>query len=146
MTDPANPLLEIPVTQMLAALGAAIGRAQLDLLQLSVDMGELLASTKVVSSNPAVHDKSLLELGFRPIFQRVSEAELNVALTLTLKGEGAPSLAAAPGEAELFASPLTPGLHRKHGFDTSGASHLKVRLVEEAAPAAYITALTTPVP
>lgn len=146
MTDPANPLLEIPVTRMLAALGAAIGRAQLDLLRLGVDLGELLASTKVVSSNPAVHDKNLLELGFRPIFHRITEAEVSVALTLAVKGEGAPALGAAPGAAELFASPLTPGLHRKHGFDATGASHLKIRLVEEAAPAAYITALMTPGP
>lgn len=144
MTDPVAPLFEVPVTRLLAALGAAIGRAQLDLLQLTVDMGELLANTTVSSSNPAVDGKSLLELGFRPIFQRIGEAELDIALTLTIKGDADPTLTAAAGEAQMYASPLAPGLHRKHGFDAASASHLTLRLVEEPAPAAYIAALTTP--
>lgn len=87
--SPGQALLDAPMPALLSALGLAIAEAQVALDKNSISTATALGTTLVEFNDGSgnIVKKSLLELGFTPVFYHFPESNLEVSLTLTLKVE-----------------------------------------------------------
>jgi len=152
---PGEALLEAPIGEMIQRLASSIGEAQLKLDQIGVRVATLLSEAKVtfnkVDGSPV--EKSLLELGFMPTFYAFTETEIEVKMTIQLKveeelnisgevniggdGGGGEGVAAAKRVVPFGAS-ISADYHRKYGFDMSGSSSVKTKLVSVPPPSVFL--------
>lgn len=154
---PGEALLEAPIGEMIQRLASSIGEAQLKLDQIGVRVATLLSEAKVtfnkVDGSPI--EKSLLELGFMPTFYAFTETEIEVKMTIQLKveeeltikgevkvggdgGDGGGQGVAAAKRVVPFGASISADYHRKYGFDMSGSSSVKTKLVSVPPPSVFL--------
>jgi hypothetical protein len=148
---PGEALLEAPIGELIQRVASSIAEAQLKLDQIGVRVAQLLSEAKVTfnkaDGNPV--EKSLLELGFLPTFYAFTETDIEVKLTIQLKvdEEFKISGSATAGEGQgveaakrvvPFGITISADYHRKYGFDMSGSSMVKTRLLAVPPPGVFL--------
>lgn len=86
---PGQALLDAPVPELIRSLGLAIAEAQAALDQNSIKTATTLGTAMVEFDQGGgnVVKKSLLELGFTPVFYHFTESTLEISLSLSLRVE-----------------------------------------------------------
>jgi len=145
-----EPLIDVRLSEIIEKLGVAVSTAQFSLDRLSVEMAALLseATVEVPNDSGGTDTKSLLELGFAPVFYAVEETTLEVALTLALRvGDVLDSEGEPTGEriTALYGT-LVNAESRKFGFEAALAGRLTAKVKAQAAPQALLDQIgaTTP--
>jgi hypothetical protein len=148
---PGEALLEAPIGELIQRVASSIAEAQLKLDQIGVRVAQLLSEAKVTfnkaDGNPV--EKSLLELGFMPTFYAFTETDIEVKLTIQLKVDEefkiSGSATAGQGQGVEAAKRVVPfgitisaDYHRKYGFDMSGSSTVKTRLLSVPPPSVFL--------
>jgi hypothetical protein len=148
---PGEALLEAPIGELIQRVASSIAESQLKLDQIGVRVASLLAEAKVTfnKADGTPVEKSLLELGFLPTFYAFTETDIEIKLTIQLKVDEdfkiSGSATAGNGEGVEaakrvvpFGITITADYHRKYGFDMSGSSTVKTRLVAVPPPGVFL--------
>lgn len=151
---PGEALLEAPIGELIQRVASSIAEAQLKLDQIGVRVASLLSEAKVtfnkVDGTPV--EKSLLELGFMPTFYAFTETEIEIKLTIqlkvdedfTIKGTATAGDTATGAGVESakrvvpFGITITADYHRKYGFDMSGSSLVRTKLLSVPPPSVFL--------
>jgi hypothetical protein len=148
---PGEALLEAPIGELIQRVASSIAEAQLKLDQIGVRVATLLSEAKVTfnKADGKPIEKSLLELGFLPTFYAFTETDIEIKLTiqlkveedLTIKGEataGSGEGVEAAKRVVPFGISISADYHRKYGFDMTGSSTVKTRLLAVPAPSVFL--------
>jgi len=151
---PGEALLEAPIGELIQRVASSIAEAQLKLDQIGVRVASLLSEAKVTfnKADGTPVEKSLLELGFMPTFYAFTETDIEIKLTLQLKVDedftikgSATAGSTATGEGVEAAKRIVPfgitisaDYHRKYGFDMSGSSSVKTKLLSVPPPSVFL--------
>lgn len=148
---PGEALMDVPVHEIIQRLGIGIAEAQLRLDQASVRVAALLSEARVEfhDADGQTTTKSLLELGFTPTFYHFTETELEVRMTISMKVEedfgfelgGNVGSGGGQNRAVVFGATLNVEYHRKYGFEASGSSVVRTKLISIPPPAPFLEAL-----
>ena len=145
-----EPLIDVPVSDLIEKLGVAASAAQFSLDRLSVKMAALLseAMVEVPNESGGSDTKSLLELGFAPVFYGVDEITLAVALTVALRVGDVLDSAGKPTGERLTAlyGTLVTAESRKFGFEAALAGRLTAKITAQPAPQALLVQIGAPTP
>jgi len=152
---PGEALLEAPVGELIQKVAASIAEAQLKLDQIGVRVASLLSEAKVTfnrtDGTPVA--RSLLELGFMPTFYAFTETDIEVKMTITLKVEEELTIKGEVSAGQTgtgveqakrvvpFGISINADYHRKFGFDMSGSSSVKTKLLAVPAPSVFLEAI-----
>jgi hypothetical protein len=149
---PGEALLEAPIGELIQRVASSIAEAQLKLDQIGVRVASLLSEAKVTfnKADGTPVEKSLLELGFMPTFYAFTETDIEIKLTIQLKvdeefkisgkaeaGSGGEGVEAAKRVVP-FGITINADYHRKYGFDMTGSSMVKTRLLAVPPPSVFI--------
>jgi len=151
---PGEALLEAPIGELIQRVASSIAEAQLKLDQIGVRVASLLSEAKVTfnKADGTPVEKSLLELGFMPTFYAFTETDIEIKLTIQLKVDedftikgSATAGSTATGEGVEAAKRIVPfgitisaDYHRKYGFDMSGSSSVKTKLLSVPPPSVFL--------
>ncbi len=151
---PGEALLEAPIGELIQRVASSIAEAQLKLDQIGVRVATLLSEAKVTfnKADGTPVEKSLLELGFLPTFYAFTETEIEIKLTIQLKVDedftikgSATAGSTATGEGVEAAKRIVPfgitisaDYHRKYGFDMTGSSLVKTKLLSVPPPSVFL--------
>jgi hypothetical protein len=148
---PGEALLEAPVGEFIQRVASSIAEAQLKLDQVGVRVATLLSEAKVTfnKADGTPVAKSLLELGFMPTFYAFTETDIEVKMTVQLKveedltvkgevGKGSTDALAAAKRVVPFGISISADYHRKYGFDMSGSSCVKTKLLAVPPPSVFL--------
>jgi hypothetical protein len=151
---PGEALLEAPIGELVQRVASSIAEAQLKLDQIGVRVASLLSEAKVTfnKADGTPVEKSLLELGFMPTFYAFTETDIEIKLTIQLKVDEdftikgtATAGSTASGEGVEAAKRIVPfgitisaDYHRKYGFDMSGSSTVKTKLLSVPPPSVFL--------
>jgi|SoiMethySBSTD1v2_1073268.scaffolds.fasta_scaffold11145_9 hypothetical protein len=148
---PGEALLEAPIGELIQRVASSIAEAQLKLDQIGVRVASLLSDARVTfnKADGRPVEKSLLELGFLPTFYAFTETDIEIKLTIQLKvdeefkisgsataGNGAGVEAAK--RVVPFGATISADYHRKYGFDMSGSSMVKTKLLSVPPPSVFL--------
>ena len=148
---PGEALLEAPIGELIQRVASSIAESQLKLDQIGVRVASLLAEAKVTfnKADGTPVEKSLLELGFMPTFYAFTETDIEIKMTIQLKVDEDLTISgeASAGQGEgveaakrvvPFGISISAEYHRKYGFDMSGSSMVKTRLVSVPPPSVFL--------
>lgn len=148
---PGEALLEAPIGELIQRVASSIAEAQLKLDQIGVRVATLLSEAKVTfnKADGTPVERSLLELGFMPTFYAFTETDIEVKLTIQLKvdeefkisgsvTEGSGQGVESAKRVVPFGIAISADYHRKYGFDMSGSSTVKTRLLSVPPPSVFL--------
>jgi hypothetical protein len=148
---PGEALLEAPIGELIQRVASSIAEAQLKLDQIGVRVASLLSDARVTFNRADGRpvEKSLLELGFLPTFYAFTETDIEIKLTIQLKvdeefkisGSATAGNGAGVESAKRvvpFGATISADYHRKYGFDMTGSSMVKTKLVSVPPPGVFL--------
>lgn len=146
LTDVTN----VPLPQMLEQLGLAIANTQKAIDENAISIAQLMGDkdNHGVQFSGDDEKKSLLELGFTPTFYHLSEAtvDLRVSLSMSTSRETSASASASVAVAAYFvvvAASVSASYTNKYSYEASSSSAITARFVSVPPPTTFNTFLNT---
>lgn len=134
-------LEQLPLPSMIGGLGRAVADAQLAMDQTSLEIARRLGDSEHhgVRFSGDEENRSLLELGFAPTFYHLSEAtiDIRVSLSMSQSTETSLSVGATVGGAYgfvMFAASVSASYSAKYSYEAAASSAITARFVAIPAP------------
>jgi len=141
MQDKLETLTQAPLPEMIERLGHSVASAQFSMDKNSVKIARMMASTEngngvVLSSEENAPRRSLLELGFTPTFYQITDATIDVKVSLTMGKSTKFTFGAEAGAAYgFFSASVNASYSSKFSYDVTASSSIKANLVALPPPA-----------
>lgn len=145
-----NDLTQAPLPDMLENLGTAIANSQFAMDSNSMQIARMMGDRDKYGVQFSGEDekRSLLELGFSPTFYHLSEAtvDIRVSLSMSQSREVGLSVGAAVGGGVgfvMFAASVNASYSSKFSYESSGSSAITARFVAIPPPTVFQEIITS---
>lgn len=139
-----NDLTQAPLPDMLENLGTAIANSQFAMDRNSMLIAKMMGDRDNYGVQFSGEDekRSLLELGFSPTFYHLSEATIDIRISLSMSqsSEFGLSVGAAVGGGYgfvMFAASVNASYSQKFSYESSGSSSITARFVAIPPPSVF---------
>jgi hypothetical protein len=139
-----SDLAQAPLPDMLENLGLAIANSQFAMDTHAIQIAKMLGDRDNygVQFSGETEKRSLLELGFSPTFYHISEATIDIRISLTMSQshEASASVSATVGGAYyfvMFAASVSASYTNKYSYDSTASSSVTAKFVAVPPPTAF---------
>lgn len=139
-----NDLTQAPLPDMLQNLGSAIANTQFAMDSNAMQIAKMMGDREEYGVQFSGEDekRSLLELGFSPTFYHLSEAtiDIRVSLSMSQSKEVSASVGVAAGGGVgfvMFAASVNASYTNKFSYESSGSSAITARFVAIPPPTIF---------
>lgn len=144
-----SDLSQAPLPDMLENLGVAVANSQFAMDKNAITIAKMLGDRDNygVQFSGEEEKRSLLELGFQPTFYHISEATIDIRISLSMSQASETKLSAsvsASGGAGfvMFAASLSASYTNKYSYDSKASSSLTARFVAVPPPKIFSSILS----